>query len=172
MKTYRPPPDKSITLRALLLGAIAEGRTAIKNPLFCGDTRAAISCLKTLGVRFEMPKERIIVEGRGLRGLKPPRRALDAREAGTVGRMLAGLMAGQVFPSTITGAASLRRRPMDRVAEPLARMGARIRTRRGGLPIGIKPAALKGVHYSMPVASAQVKSALLLAGLYARAPRR
>lgn len=167
MRAFQPPPDKSITLRALLLGAIAEGRTTIENPLLCDDTRAAMGCLRALGVRLEAREGRIVVEGRGLRGLRPSRRPLDARESGTAARLLAGLLAGQAFPSTITGAASLRRRPMDRVARPLARMGARIRTRRGGLPIAIEPSALSGIEYAMPMASAQVKSALLLAGLYA-----
>ena len=170
MKTYQPPPDKAITIRALLLGAVAGGRTVINDPLFCGDTEAAIACLKALGVKFHISRERILVEGRGLRGLKAPRRALDAREAGTVARLLAGLLAGQDFPSTITGAASLRRRPMDRVAAPLTAMGAKLKTSGGRLPMRIWPAALNGVEYSMPVASAQVKSALLLAGLYASGP--
>lgn len=167
MRTYQPPPDKSITLRALLLGAIARGRTVIQNPLFCADTAAALACLRALGVELRVSKRSIAVQGRGLNGLTRPRRALNAGEAAAVARLLAGVLAGQSFPSEITGAASLRRRPMARVAAPLALMGADIKTRSGKLPLKFRPAALKGIVYPLPVASAQVKSAVLLAGLYA-----
>jgi len=168
MLTYAPPPDKSITLRALLLGAVAEGRTVIDNPLFCDDTRAAVACLRRLGIRLRLSARRIIVQGRGLRGLRPPRRALDARGCAALCRMLAGLLAGQAFPSAITGGASLRRRPMERVAEPIRRMGGQVRTCRGGPPIRISPAPLRGIKHRLAIPSAQVKSAVLLAGLYAR----
>ncbi len=107
------------------------------------------------------------MEGRGRHGLTRPGRPLQAGEAGAVARLLAGVLAGQGFPAQITGSARLRRRPMDRVARPLALMGARVTTRGGKLPLKITPAALKGLNYTMPVASAQVKSAILLAGLYA-----
>lgn len=167
MKTYYPPPDKSITIRALLLGAIASGRTTINDPLFCADTAAVISCLRSLGVKLRISGKKISVEGRGHYGLTRPRRPLNAGEAGAGARLLAGLLAGQDWPSEITGAAALRRRPMDRVARPLALMGARVTTRGGKLPLKIRPAALKGIKYTMPVGSAQVKSAILLAGLYA-----
>ncbi|PIU20547.1 MAG: 3-phosphoshikimate 1-carboxyvinyltransferase, partial [Elusimicrobia bacterium CG08_land_8_20_14_0_20_59_10] len=163
---YTPPPDKSITLRALLLAAVAEGRTTIKNPLLCGDTSAALACLAALGVKYSLRKNKITLEGRGLRGLAP-RRALNAGASGTLCRLLAGILAGQAFPSVLNGSGSLRGRPMDRVARPLGLMGAKIKTRRGRLPLAIKPSPLKGIDYCLPVASAQVKSALLLAGLYA-----
>ncbi|MCG2725239.1 MAG: 3-phosphoshikimate 1-carboxyvinyltransferase [Elusimicrobia bacterium] len=167
METYYPPSDKSITIRALLLGSIADGRTVIKRPLICDDTVAAINCLKVLGIRFKISEDNISVEGCGLRGLNPPLKALNAGEAGAVARLLAGLLAGQTFPSKITGAPSLRRRPMGRVAKPLNLMGASLKTYSGKLPLEIKSASLKGIKYTMPVASAQVKSAILLAGLYA-----
>jgi len=167
MKTYYPPPDKSITLRALLLGAIAAGRTVIKNPLFCADTAAAINCLRALGVRLSVSKDQICVQGGGHYGLSRPAAPLRAGEAGAVARLLAGILSGQGFPSEITGAPGLLRRPMVRVTEPLALMGARVTARGGRLPLKIKPAALKGIAYTMPMASAQVKSAILLAGLYA-----
>lgn len=163
---YTPPPDKSITIRALLLAAVAEGRTEIRTPLLCADTRSALSCLAALGVKYSLRRNKITVEGRGLRGLAPLR-ALNAGGSGTLCRLLAGLLTGQTFSSVITGSGSLRGRPMDRIARPLGLLGAEIKTRRGRLPLAIKPSPLKGINYSLPIASAQVKSALLLAGLYA-----
>jgi len=168
MKIYKPPPDKSITIRALLLGAIADGRTTVENPLFCADTAAAINCLRALGVKLLVSKKRVSIEGRGLKGLTRPRRPLNAAEAGTVARLLAGILAGQDFPAQVTGAASLRRRPMVRVAAPLKLMGAGIKLHCGTLPLNSRPAALKGITYALPIPSAQVKSAILLAGLYAK----
>ncbi|HNW43287.1 MAG TPA: 3-phosphoshikimate 1-carboxyvinyltransferase [Elusimicrobiales bacterium] len=167
MKSYTPPPDKSITLRALLLGAIAAGRTVVSNPLSCADTAAAVRCLRALGVKLLVSKNKIIVEGRGHYGLLRPGGPLQAGEAGAVARLLAGILAGQSWPSKINGSGSLLRRPMARVAAPLALMSARVTTRAGKLPLEIRPAALKGIRYTLPVASAQVKSAILLAGLYA-----
>jgi len=166
MKSFSPPSDKSITIRALLLGAIANGSTRIENPLYCEDTAAALRCLEDLGVRLCRDGDAIIVEGRGLKGLKRPASPLDAGESGALARLLAGILAGQDFPSEITGRGSLLRRPMTATETALKKLGARIKTNKGRLPFSIKPARLKGRRVG-GVESAQVKSALLLAGLYA-----
>lgn len=169
MKSYSPPADKSITIRALLLSAIACGSARIENPLFCEDTEAAIRCLKALGVQVRPEGSALIVEGRGLKGLKKPAGPLDAGESGALARLLAGILAGQDFPSEITGRGSLLKRPMAGVAGALKKLGADIKTKGGLLPLSIRPAALRGGKVS-GVGSAQLKSALLLAGLYARGP--
>lgn len=169
MKTYSPPPDKSITIRALLLGAVAGGALRVENPLDCGDTAAALACLEALGVRHCRDGGAVIVEGRGLKGLQKPAGPLDAGESGALARLLAGLLAGQEFPSEVTGSGSLLRRPMEPVAAALRGIGARVTARKGLLPLSIKPAKLKGGKVS-GVESAQVKSALLLAGLNAAGP--
>ena len=169
MKIYTPPPDKSITIRALLLAAIARGRTRIANPLLCEDTRAAVRCLKALGVKLRRSGNEFIVEGRGLKGLKKPAAALDAGESGALSRLLAGILAGQDFPSVLTGRGSLLKRPMAGLAGALTKLGTGVKTEKGRLPLSIKPAELKGNIIS-GVESAQIKSALLLAGLYAAGP--
>lgn len=169
MKTYCPPPDKSITIRALLLGAIAAGSARVENPLCCADTEAALACLEALGVRHSPDGNAIIIEGRGLNGLKMPAGPLDAGESGALARLLAGLLAAQPFPSVILGRGTLLERPMAETAAALTKIGARITTARGLLPFTIKPALIKGGVVS-GVTSAQVKSALLLAGLYGVRP--
>lgn len=166
MKTYLPPPDKSITVRALLLAAVSDGQARIENPLFCGDTEAALGCLSALGVRHCRDGNAVIVEGRGLGGLRRPAGPLDAGESAALARLLAGLLACQDFPSEITGRGSLLGRPMAAAAAALAKLGARVKTRKGLLPLSIKPARPAGGKIS-GVESAQVKSAALLAGLYA-----
>ncbi len=169
MKCYAPPPDKSMTIRALLLSAIAAGSARIENPLACEDTEAAVRCLKALGVKILPEGNALVVEGRGLRGLEKPAGALDAGESGALARLLAGILAGQNFPSLITGRGSLLKRPMGELAGALNNLGAGIKTKNGLLPLSIKPAKLKGGKIS-GVKSAQIKSALLLAGLYAGKP--
>ncbi len=169
MKSYAPPPDKSVTIRALLLGAVADGPARVENPLFCADTEAALACLETLGVRHCRDGNALIVEGRGLTGLKKPAGPLDAGESAALARLLAGLLAGQDFPSVITGRGTLLKRPMAPAAEALKKLGAKVGTSKGLLPLTIKPAKLRGSRVS-GVTSAQVKSALLLAGLYASGP--
>lgn len=169
MKVYSPPPDKSITIRALLLAAICEGSARVENPLFCEDTEAAVRCLEALGVKLCRDGNAFIVEGRGLKGLKKPDGPLDAGESGALARMLAGILAGQDFSTVITGRGSLLNRPMSALAGALKNMGVGIKTSGGLLPLSLKPAALKGARIS-GVESAQVKSALLLAGLYAKGP--
>lgn len=163
------PGDKSVSHRALMFGAIAEGVTHIRGFLEGEDTLATASILGKLGVRFETPSsgERV-VHGVGLHGLRGSPEALDCGNAGTGMRLLAGLLAGQAFDSTLVGDESLSRRPMRRVTDPLAEMGASIDTNDGKPPLRIHGGArLHGVTYRPPVASAQIKSALLLAGLYA-----
>ncbi|MFC3551817.1 3-phosphoshikimate 1-carboxyvinyltransferase [Lysobacter cavernae] len=168
--SLRVPGDKSVSHRAVMLGALAEGTTRISGFLEGEDTRATARVFEQLGVRIETPSasERI-VHGVGLHGLKGNTAPLDCGNAGTGMRLLAGVLAGQAFDSVLVGDASLSKRPMRRVTEPLEQMGARIGSEAGGLP-PLRLAggrALHGIDYTLPVASAQVKSALLLAGLYA-----
>jgi 3-phosphoshikimate 1-carboxyvinyltransferase len=165
----RVPGDKSVSHRGLMLAAIADGSSRIHGFLEGEDTRATAAVLAQLGVRIEAPSpgERI-VHGVGLHGLQGSAQPLDCGNAGTGMRLLAGLLAGQAFDSTLVGDASLSKRPMRRVTDPLAQMGARIDTRDGMPPLRLHGgSALRGIHYELPIASAQVKSALLLAGLYA-----
>lgn len=167
------PGDKSISHRALLFGALAEGSTEIEGFLPGADCLSTASCLQQMGVKieFKSPTE-VIVEGVGLKGLQEPEQVLDAGNSGTTARLLLGILAGQKFFSTLTGDNSLRNRPMGRVVEPLRKMGAEIWGRKSAtlLPMAIKGKELKGITYKAPVASAQLKSALLLAGLFADSP--
>lgn len=166
----RVPGDKSVSHRALLFGALAEGRSRIHGFLEGEDTRATAAVLQQLGVRIDTPAEgERVVHGVGLHGLRVSAEPLDCGNAGTGMRLLAGLLAGQAFDSTLVGDASLSRRPMRRVTAPLAAMGARIDTHDGLPPLVVRGGQpLRGIRYELPVASAQVKSALLLAGLYAQ----
>ena len=165
----RVPGDKSISHRALLLGAIAEGDTRIDGFLAGADCLATLNAVRALGIEVEGPAAgRVTVHGKGLYGLSQPKEALYLGNSGTAMRILAGLMAGQEFSVTLTGDASLSRRPMQRIIEPLTVMGAHIDSDHGCAPLvihGRRP--LKPLRHLLPVASAQVKSALLLAGLYA-----
>ena len=168
----RVPGDKSISHRAIMFASLAEGTSRITGFLEGEDTRAtARAFAQQMGVRIEAPKDsERIVHGVGLRGLQAPAAPIDCGNAGTGMRLLAGLLAGQSFDSTLIGDESLSRRPMRRVIEPLTRMGARIDAEPGGVP-PLRIAGnrqLAGVDYTLPVASAQVKSAILLAGLYAQ----
>ena len=167
------PGDKSISHRALLLAAIAEGTSRIENLLPSGDCRASLRAAEALAVEVEeFSPTRLEVHGRGLHGLREPQRVLDCVRSGTTMRLLAGLLAGQPFLTVLSGDPQLLQRPMGRVVEPLRRMGATILGRAGGrlAPLAIEGGHLQGIDYPMPVASAQVKSALLLAGLYAQGP--
>jgi 3-phosphoshikimate 1-carboxyvinyltransferase len=163
------PGDKSISHRYAILAALAEGRSGIANYSTAADCRSTLACLECLGVEIKIGSERDVkITGAGLDGLKAAKRALDAGNSGSTMRMLAGVMAGQPFTSTLTGDASLRRRPMGRVVEPLRQMGAEIKSRGGDVaPLEIRGGKLRAIDYSLPVPSAQVKSAILLAGLYA-----
>jgi 3-phosphoshikimate 1-carboxyvinyltransferase len=162
------PGDKSISHRYAILAALAEGRSEIFNYATADDCRSTLECLRRLGIEIDATRERVRIIGRGLDELKAPKRALDAENSGSTMRMLCGVLAGQKFTSTITGDSSLRKRPMRRVAEPLRQMGAEIRGRDGDLaPLEIRGGNLHAIDYALPVPSAQVKSAILLAGLYA-----
>jgi 3-phosphoshikimate 1-carboxyvinyltransferase len=167
------PGDKSISHRYAILSALAEGPSEIQNFSPAADCASTLACLERLGVAIRRKENRVSVRGAGLRGLRAPRRKLDAENSGTTMRLLAGVLAAQAFESVITGDASLRRRPMRRVIEPLEQMGAKIAARDGEFaPLEIRGAALTPIHYTLPIPSAQVKSAVLLAGLYAQGETR
>ena len=163
------PGDKSISHRSLMFGAIAEGRTRIRGMLESEDTIATLNAFRMMGVEVERNDDEIIVNGVGLHGLQAPIQALDLGNSGTSVRLLAGLLAGQNFDSELCGDPSLMKRPMRRITTPLQEMGADIQcSDTGTLPISIRGGrSLRGIKYEMPVASAQLKSSLLLAGLYA-----
>ena len=164
------PGDKSISHRAIMFGALADGVTRIDGFLEGEDTRATAAIFARMGVRIEAPSDGVrIVHGVGLHGLQPPDGPLDCGNAGTAMRLLAGLLAGQRFDSVLVGDESLSKRPMRRVIDPLQAMGAVIESEDGRAPLRIRGGqALRGIDYTLPVASAQLKSALLLAGLYAQ----
>jgi 3-phosphoshikimate 1-carboxyvinyltransferase len=167
----RVPGDKSISHRSVMLGSLAEGTTEVTGLLEGEDVLSTLGAFRAMGVQAEGPRQgQLVIHGVGLHGLKAPTQALDMGNSGTAMRLMAGLLAGQAFDSTLVGDESLSKRPMKRVAEPLARMGARIETNEGGRPpLRIKGGQpLHGIEYVMPMASAQVKSCLLLAGLYAQ----
>ncbi|RMF78402.1 MAG: 3-phosphoshikimate 1-carboxyvinyltransferase [Chloroflexi bacterium] len=160
------PGDKSISHRAVLFGAIAQGVSHVRDWLAAGDTEASLRSIQALGVHVERPKENeLIIHGGKLRPADAP---LNLANAGTGIRLLAGIMAGQSFESVLDGSKQLRRRPMKRIVTPLQMMQANINAVGGFAPLYIKPSVLHGITYKMPVASAQVKSAVLLAGLYAK----
>ena len=163
------PGDKSISHRALMLAGIADGRSEIGGFLAGEDCLATLGAMRSLGVSIERPEsDRVFVDGVGLRGLSAPAAALDMGNAGTAIRLFTGLLCAQAFDSTLVGDASLMKRPMERVAQPLRAMGADVRTSGGTPPVRIGGGRrLRGIEHRLPVASAQVKSALLLAGLYA-----
>ena len=164
------PGDKSISHRALFLSALTEGTVKIEGLLGAKDTLATLNCLKELGVECTEDNNIVEVKGKGLRGFKEPANVLDAANSGTTARLLTGLLSGQPFHSTISGDNSLRHRPMKRITEPLKTMGAFISGRQNGehLPLSIRGYDLLPISYTLPVASAQVKSALLLAALFTR----
>ena len=163
------PGDKSITHRALLIGAISDGEVAITGLGRSADTDSTIAALRTLGVELEDAGADLVrVRGAGLRGLRAPGAPINCGNAGTLVRLLAGILAGQQGQGfELTGDESLRARPMDRIADPLGQLGAAVETNDGGLPMRIAGRPLRGITYTLPVASAQVKSCVLLAGLYA-----
>lgn len=172
----RVPSDRSITVRAALLGAIATGISRVREPLDSDDTNAALNCMAGLGVQVAALSSMcdplgLRIPGVGLRGLKAPTETLHCGSSGATMRLLSGLLAGQAFNSTLDGSEQLRKRPMKRVTEPLQRMGAEIDSEEGKAPLSIGAGGgLQGIDYAMPVASAQVKSAILLAGLFANGP--
>ncbi len=167
------PGDKSISHRYGMLAALAQGTSRIENFSPAADCQSTLECLRRLGVKIESAGSATRITGNGLRGLRRSRRDLDAGNSGTTMRLLAGMLAGQTFDSTLTGDASLRRRPMRRVMEPLVQMGAEIRAQKDGVaPLEFHARQLHGIEYTLPVPSAQVKSAILLAGLFAEGETR
>jgi 3-phosphoshikimate 1-carboxyvinyltransferase len=166
--TVRLPGDKSISHRYAMLGAVAEGRTTIRGFSSAADCASTLGCLRGLGAAITRQGSDVAIEGAGLTGLRAPERMLDAGNSGSTIRMLSGILAGQPFLTRITGDESLERRPMGRVIEPLRQMGAQITAREGRYaPLEIRGSRLHGIHYRPPVASAQVKTAVLFAGLLA-----
>ncbi|MBN2654863.1 MAG: 3-phosphoshikimate 1-carboxyvinyltransferase [Nitrospirae bacterium] len=166
-----PPSDKSISHRAVMLSAIADGKSSIRNFLYAHDPVSTLKAMRSLGITIEEEGGRggIVVYGRGLRGLSEPSDVIDCGNSGTTMRLISGILSGSQFFSVLTGDSSLRSRPMARVIEPLRQMGAKISARQSGkyAPIAINGGGLKAIDFSMPVASAQVKSCIMLAGLYA-----
>ncbi len=164
-----PPPDKSISHRALIFASIAKGKSIIRNLLRADDPLRTLDAMSSLGMEIRDSGETVEVYGKGLHGLREPEDVINCGNSGTTMRLLAGLLSGQPFFSVLTGDGSLRQRPMKRIIEPLRMMGAGLYGRTGDTlaPIAVKGGGLTGIHYKSPVASAQVKSAVLLAALYA-----
>ena len=167
---FHPPGDKSITHRALIFASIARGKSVVRGLQKGKDCLATLSALKMMGIKMEEEEGGLVVYGQGLKGLREPANILDCGNSGTTMRLLAGLLAGQKFYSVLSGDRYLRKRPMQRVVEPLRRMGARVFGRKNGEfpPLTILGGGLKALDYSSPIPSAQVKTCLLLAGLYAK----
>ncbi|MGO9117671.1 MAG: 3-phosphoshikimate 1-carboxyvinyltransferase [Desulfomonilaceae bacterium] len=168
------PGDKSLSHRALILAGLADGASRIENCLIAGVTEAMIGCLRSMGVEIRIEGQPdgpvLIVNGRKLHGLIAPEQPLNCNGSATTMRLLAGVMAGQSFPSVLDGNQGLRMRPMDRIVEPLRAKGAHVETADGNAPLVFSPHPLESSRHVLPVASAQVKSALLLAGLYSDGP--
>lgn len=163
------PGDKSISHRAVMFGAIASGRTEVTNFLNGADCLSTIDCFRRLGINVENSQNRVVIFGRGLHGLSAPSSTLDTGNSGTTTRLLTGILAAQPFETILTGDDSIRRRPMKRIIEPLSMMGADIISLPANdcVPFRIMGRKLHGIHYHSSVSSAQVKSSILLAGLYA-----
>ena len=163
------PGDKSISHRAVMFGALAKGTTSITNFLKGADCLSTISCFEKMGIEIEQLPSEILIHGKGLHGLNVPETILDAGNSGTTTRLLSGILAGQAFCTTLTGDASIQKRPMTRIITPLSQMGGKIESLsdNGCAPLKITGHPLKPIHYLSPVSSAQVKSCVLLAGMYA-----
>jgi len=166
------PGDKSISHRAVMFGALADGTTEVTNFLNGADCLSTIDCFRRLGISIKEQDNKILIHGKGLHGLSKSASGLDTGNSGTTTRLISGILAGQSFETTLNGDASIQTRPMNRIIQPLTRMGADITSLRGNgcAPLRIVGKPLKGIHYQSPVASAQVKSSILLAGLYADTP--
>lgn len=163
------PGDKSISHRAIMLGSIADGTTEITNFLQGADCLSTIACFRQMGVTIENSTDKVIIKGNGLHGLHPPKNMLDVGNSGTTTRLMSGILAAQNFSCSLNGDASIQKRPMGRIITPLSQMGADIISIKGNgcAPLQINGRQLHGIEYQSPVASAQVKSSILLAGLYA-----
>jgi len=163
-----PPPDKSISHRAVFFSSLAKGKSRVGNFLRAGDTLSTVSAFRSLGIDIEEKGDELVIHGKGIHGLREPHTIIDCGNSGTTIRLLSGIVSGNPFFSVLSGDDSLRARPMQRVISPLRQMGAEILGRDGDRypPLAIKGRKLRAIRYSLPVASAQVKSAVLLAGLY------
>lgn len=163
------PGDKSISHRAVMLGSLAHGTTEITNFLRGADCLSTMNCFRKMGIQIEENENVVYVHGKGLHGLTAPTSMLDVGNSGTTTRLISGILAGQKFPSTLNGDDSIQKRPMKRIMTPLSLMGANIESIRGNdcAPLSITPGKLTGIHYHSPIASAQVKSSILFAGMYA-----
>lgn len=163
------PGDKSISHRAVMFGSIAEGTTEVTHFLQGADCLATIDCFRRMGISIEQNDTKVLIHGKGLHGLLAPSSTLSVGNSGTTTRLLSGILAGQPFETSLSGDDSLNSRPMGRIIAPLTQMGARIQSIQENLcaPLRIQPSRLHGIHYHSKIASAQVKSAILLAGLYA-----
>lgn len=163
------PGDKSISHRGVMFGAISEGTTELTGFLDGADCRSTIGCFRAMGIDISQNADHVIILGKGLHGLKAPSQMLDVGNSGTTTRLISGILAGQPFVSSLNGDESIQKRPMGRIITPLTQMGAHIRSIKdnGCAPLEIGGSPLKAIHYDSPVASAQVKSCVLLAGLYA-----
>lgn len=170
--TVTVPGDKSISHRCVMFGALAEGTTRVTNFLQGADCLSTISCFRQMGIRIENHPDGIRIHGKGLHGLQAPPGPLNTGNSGTTTRLISGILAGQDFVTELNGDESIQSRPMKRIMEPLSLMGARIESLRGNgcAPLRIRGSGLHGIHYDSGVASAQVKSCILLAGLYADSP--
>lgn len=170
--TVTVPGDKSISHRCVMFGALAKGTTRVTNFLQGADCLSTISCFRQMGIRIENRPDEILIRGKGLHGLQAPSGPLDTGNSGTTTRLISGILAGQNFTAELNGDESIQSRPMKRIMEPLALMGAQIESLRGNdcAPLRIRGSRLHGIHYPSKVASAQVKSCILLAGLYADSP--
>ncbi|MDF1616258.1 3-phosphoshikimate 1-carboxyvinyltransferase [Petrocella sp. FN5] len=166
--TLKVPGDKSISHRSIMFGALAKGTTTVEGFLTGEDCMSTIACFRQMGILIEQAQDKVTIQGKGLYGLTKPDSVLDVGNSGTTMRLMSGILSGQAFEVEITGDASIRKRPMDRIIRPLTSMNANIRSLSGnGLaPLLIKPSILKPINYVSPVASAQVKSSILLANLY------
>lgn len=167
--TIRVPGDKSISHRGIMLGSIAKGTTELNGFLDGADCRSTIGCFRAMGIDITQEADHVVIHGRGLHGLQKPSTRLDVGNSGTTTRLISGILSGQSFDCELNGDASIQSRPMKRIMDPLSQMGADITSLRGNgcAPLHIQGKALHGIEYISPVASAQVKSCILLAGLYA-----
>ncbi len=165
--SIRVDGDKSISHRAIFFGAISNGTTVIENFLLGEDCLNTIECFREMGVNINIQNNKIVIDGVGLHGLKQPKNILYVGNSGTTIRLISGLLAGQDFNCTITGDSSIIKRPMKRIIDPLLKMNANIYSKNGLAPLSINKNTLKNIHYTLPIASAQVKSCIIFASLYA-----
>ena len=164
------PGDKSISHRAIIFASIANGKSIIRNLLVSGDTNATIEAFRSMGIEIEINNQEVVIYGKGLKGLSKPKESIDCGNSGTTARLLIGLLTGQGFDSTVVGSQQLNKRPMDRVSNPLNEIGCNVESSSERLPVFIKPSRINKFVINTNVASAQVKSSLMLASMYSEQP--